>query len=182
MMEAFYNQKKNQYIFAANRCGTNFLNSPEVRRKGWNKQHYKLTIDQVTFEKTATALMVIRDPFERWCSWFENFVISENQISYQKIEILKWIDKFRVEVNEDSHTVKQSVLYTEKNLKFKEIMYIDMSDLNMFFGFDNKKHKPWSKKRYNQLPTDIRNLFEHEIKKIYQEDYEWMKNLPLLTF
>jgi hypothetical protein len=181
-MEAFYNKEKHQYILAVNRCGTNFLNSDVVKKLGWKKQNFLITIDRANFDLTATAVIIIRDPFERWCSWFDNFVLAENNIIWNQKTIIQWFEKFEKEMNDDSHTIKQSLIYTKKNIKFKKIEYINMTDLNIFLNVNKEKHQMSQKERFNQLPAELRELFLHQIKKIYCDDYQWIKSLPIQTF
>ena len=181
-MEAFYNQKKHQYVFVANRCGTNFLASDAIKNLGYSKQNFLLPMEQVKFDSDALAIFVIRDPYERWKSWFDIFFLNTYQIVWNKKNTTEWIEKFELDVNNDYHTEHQSLIYTRKNLVFKNVKYINMIDLNLFFETDAQQHQIFQKERFEKLPLEIQNIFEYRIKKIYQADYEWIEKLPVVVF
>ena len=180
MMEAFYNQEKNQYIFAANRCGTNFLNSKEVRKKGWNK--IDEPVEEIKIKEEAYVIKVIRDPFERWSSWFDDFILATDHRPWNTHRANNWLVEFSNTLDDNVHTMKQSKLYNNANIQVDQALFIKMEELNIFLEISNEKHQISSHENFYKLSNKIFSIFNIKIKSLYQEDYEWMKNLTLLTF
>jgi hypothetical protein len=182
-MEAFYNQEKNQYILAVNRGGTVFLNSISVRMLGWKK--VSSPIERWNIDCSSTVFKIIRDPYFRWCSWFDNFILADNPKPEWDIErAANWIKEFKVTLSEDSHTQKQSILFNLKNTKHthSKTFYVKMEDLNLFLGLSNQRHQTAGYERFRELPESVQRYFETEIKRVYRDDYDWIKKLRTLTF
>jgi hypothetical protein len=176
-LEAFYNKELNQYIFAANRCGTSFLNSEAVKNIGWKK------VNHVGPElNTATVVKVIRDPYERWICWFDNFVLHYSDIDWTVDQSNQWIKKFKKTLSNDLHTEKQSILLNSIKTGNSQIIYIHMEDLNIFLKISDQRHVINYRDRFENLPENSRKLFFFKIKKIYNEDYKWIKTLSFLKF
>ena len=179
-METFYNKEKNQYIFAAYRCGTNFLNSKPVRNQGWFK--VKIPVSGIIIKPETTVVKVIRDPFERWSSWFDNFVICNDYTHWTTQKAHSWLRNFEENLTYDSHTEKQSVMYNFENILSPNSIYVNMEDLNLFLGVSDKKHRVNSHENFYKLSNRVFSIFNIKIKTIYRDDYEWMKTLPILNF
>lgn len=179
-MEAFYNKTKNQYILAAYRCGTNFLASKPVRKLGWKK--IKIPVTDIQLNSETTVVKVIRDPFERWSSWFDNFVICDDHSPWTTKRAHEWLKNFETNLAYDSHTEKQSVMYNFENIQSPNSIYVNMEDLNLFLGLSDQKHRVSSHENFHKLPNKVFSIFNIKIKTIYKDDYEWIKNLQFVTF
>ena len=179
-MEAFFNKEKNQYIFAAYRCGTNFLSSKQVKNIGWDKLEIPVSDIELTHE--TSVVKVIRDPFERWSSWFNNFVIHNDHTQWPIKQANEWLKNFEKTFANDSHTEKQSVMYNFENIVTSNSFYVNMKDLNLFLNISNEKHKSSHHENFHRFSNDVLSLFNTKIKTIYHDDYTWIKNLPILTF
>jgi hypothetical protein len=186
-MEAFYNKKQDQYIFAAPRCGTSFLNSKVVKKLGWNKVNLvepKLDhFPTIPVQGTTMVVKVIRDPYERWRSWFDTFVLAYTNINYWTLEqSSKWLDEFEKTIFLDTHIEKQSILLNSIKTNSSEIIYIRMEDLNIFLKISDQCHVINYRDRFESLPANTRHFFYYQIKKIYRDDYRWIKSLPIINF
>jgi hypothetical protein len=182
-MEAFYNQEKNQYILATNRSGTFFLASNTVRNLGWGK--VDVSMSDLNIDKDAYVFNVVRDPFQRWCSWFDNFVLADSpKLEWNMKRAADWIKEFKVTLSEDAHTQKQSIFFNLENVKHEpsRTFYVKMEDLNLFLGLSNQRHQTAGYERFRELPESVQHYFETEIKIVYQDDYNWIKKLQTLTF
>jgi hypothetical protein len=178
-MEAFYNQEKNQYILAANRCGTVFLTSNVVKNLGWIK--INITANDLSLIETASVVKIIRDPYQRWRSWFNSFVLTKYKF-WNAIESKKWINNFKINYKDDYHTEKLSVIYNQPNLIKNNTLYLAMKDLNLFLKISNQPHQHNFCDYYSCLSQQVQFIFEREIKKLYYSDYDWIKKLQTLTF
>ena len=186
-MEVFYNNKQNQYIFTTNRSGTNFLNSEPVRKLGWEKVNdiiHELDSDPEIPERdnTTTVVKVIRDPYERWQSWFDTFVLRNSNIDWNISQSNQWLMEFKKTLSKDIHTEKQSILLKSINTGNSQIIYIHMEDLNIFLKISDQRHVISNCDRFEALPKSSCKLFLFKIKKIYQDDYKWIKSLPIQNF
>lgn len=179
-MEAYYHKQKNQYVFVAQRCGTNFLNSKLVRRLGWRKvdHHRKLKLDNDT-----VIFKVIRDPGKRFTSWLENFVLSEeNHIFYSVKQTHRWLMDFQRTMSLDPHTEKLCILYNISQIEQYKTVYVAMENLNLLLGVSPVPRIINFRKKLDKLPKEIQLILQHFTKNIYHDDYEWIKTLTLLTF
>jgi hypothetical protein len=179
-MEAFYNKEKNQYIFAAYRCGTNFLNSKPVRNQGWVKIDYYN--DKLNIDNNTQIIKIIRDPYQRWVSWFDHFVLANSKSNWNILYAREWLKEFEATLHLDFHTEKQSVLYNRETINVSQSIYVNMEDLNIFLKVSNQRHVINYRDRFENLPKNSRKLFLFKIKKIYQDDYKWIKSLPIKNF
>lgn len=179
-MEAFYHKEKNQYIFTALRCGTNFLNSKSVRKLGWKKINY---FQRLKLDKNTIIFKIIRDPSERFSSWLENFVLSEENHPFHSVkETYNWLVNFEKTISQNPHTEKLRVLYNVLQIKRCKTLYVAMEDLNLLVGTSPVSHVINVREKLNNLPQEIQLILQHFVKKIYHDDYEWIKTLTLLTF
>lgn len=175
-MEAFFNTPKNQYIFVANRCGSNFMASKQAKNKGWVQVKHSMKF--IKLRHYTTTVKVIRNPFERWCSWFNDF--SEN--NYLKLRTIEdannWIRKFKKRQPKDLHTQKQIILYNQKNLIPKtEEKYIRTENLKKFVSVDDSIHYSSIHPKLLLIPNEVFSYMFIAIKHIYQDDYNWINTL-----
>jgi len=180
-MEIFHNKVKNQYIFATNRSGTSFLNSDIVKKLGWKKK-YPIS-NKLKIDNTTTVVKVVRDPYDRWKSWFDMFVLDITDIDYWTLsQSHQWLDEFKKTFFLDVHTEKQSILLNSIKTNSNEIIYVRMEDLNIFLKISNQRHTTSYYNRFESLPANVRHFFYYQIKKIYRDDHRWIKSLPIHTF
>ena len=185
-MEAFYNNKQNQYIFTTNRSGSRYLNSITVKNLGWEKVDLaEPELDKlitIPLQDTTKIIKVVRDPYERWRSWFNTFVLQNSNINWDIDQSNQWLTEFKKTFSKDFHTEKQSILLNSIGTGSSQIIYIRMEDLNIFLKISNQPHVINYCDSFETLPESIRKLFLFEIKRIYQDDYQWIKSLPIRKF
>lgn len=177
-MEAFFNLGKNQYIIAPNRAGTSFLNSSAVRSLGWKKTK----IPTMRLNSEMTIVKVIRNPYERWNSWFDNFILADDTSSWPLDRAIAWADEFEKTLGNDPHTQRQSILLNSIKSGPEQTKYLQMEDINLFIGTSSQRHELTPRVRYSTLPATTVAFLNYKIKKIYSDDYNWIKNLQVLTF
>jgi hypothetical protein len=185
-LEAFYNKQQNQYIFTTNRTGSRYLNSITVKNLGWEKVDLvEPELDKlvtISLQDTTKIIKVVRDPYERWQSWFNTFVLTKSNIDWNIDQSNQWLADFKKTLSKDFHTEKQSILLNSINTGSSQIIYIHMEDLNIFLKISDQRHVINYCDKFETLPEGSRKLFFFKIKKIYNEDYKWIKTLSFLKF
>lgn len=179
-METFYNKQKNQYIFATLRCGTNFLNSKPVRKLGWKAA--KQNAHNLTPDHRASIIKVVRDPVDRWRSWFENFALDSDRDKWTLAYTVHWLKNFERTFSEDFHTAQQHIVYNSIKSTNCQTVYVRSEDLTLMIGLTDVPYKGNLHKNFYKLPQEIQYILLFQVRKIYQDDITWIKTLPIANF
>lgn len=171
-----YNEQTKETIISINRCGSGY-----VEDIGNNDEFsdWKLATDNTNFDG-YTVYQVVRDPWERWFSWFVNFVYEGSKIGLDlELETAKeFIHEFQQDFYYDPHIAFQSSMYklTCKFYNIKNPKCLDIMDLNkVIHKNDAKQHitTPWSDQIVAKPIVTV--FLRKSIRKIYYADYQWIR-------
>lgn len=131
---------------------------------------------------------VVRDPYYRWRSWFYSFYWDypdggPHPRDWTVDDARAWIKKFEIARHYNTHTGSQQILFDisfkEKNFKSHE--YIMMNDLDYYLGLSDYTRTNYDGHyiKEDQMHDEVINYLKEEIKRLYQDDYNWLKSLQI---
>lgn len=162
------------------RCGTNFLNSKPVRKLGWKSAEWD--VHNSTSDLCASVIKVVRDPIDRWRSWFENFVLDSDQDKWTLAYTVCWLNNFERTFSEDFHTAQQHIMYNSIKSATCQTVYVRSEALNLLLGLARVPYRGNRHRKFRKLPQEIQYILLFQIRKIYQDDIAWIKTLPVADF
>ena len=176
-MQIIYNEEEKIIICAVARCGTNFLIdiAPFINYK-------ELAHNSITDYSEYTIIKVVRDPYNRFVSWWYSFEgnlskIEDHPRTWSKEKVDQWIKKFKIDMHYDEHTGLQSILYYQYQDMNQNTMFVKLEDLNIFLGLSLERHQP---DLYNEHVINntmfINKIFNHA-RIFYKRDIEWYNQL-----
>ncbi len=178
-MDVLVNNEKKMVCCVLPRCGSNHVRSV-LKTVGWVERR---RVTKESFED-YTIIKIVRDPYERWVSWFYSFEWDDVPPikNWTVADAKQWLENFRVRHHYDEHTALQSMLYNFNNEYIcNNTCYVRMEYVDMYFGFTNQRHPSFVQHfaRMDETPLDVLEYFKHAIPKLYKPDYIWMKNLNI---
>jgi hypothetical protein len=187
-MEAIYNSETKTVIAANARCGSQHLR--RISRQLLYKQYHYFDYRFVKSLKTQDykLIHVVRDPYYRWRSWFYSFVwdlpYDDVKLSTWNLDDARaWIKKFEIARHYNTHTGLQQVLFDLhfKERDFKSHEYIMMNDIDYYLGLSDQTRINYDGHYFkeDQMNPDVVAYLKNEIIRMYQDDYVWLKSLPI---
>lgn len=178
-MDVLVNNEKKMVCCILPRCGSNHVRSV-LKTVNWVENRRVLI---KSFEDYK-IIKIVRDPYERWVSWFYAFVWDENSTikNWTVAEAEQWLEDFRVRHHYDEHTGLQSMLYNFNNPYINDnTHYVRMEYVDMYFGLSEQRHPSVVQHfpRIDETHPDVVEYFKHAIPELYKPDYNWMKNLDI---
>ena len=176
-MQIIYNEEEKIIICAVARCGTNFLYdiAPYI--------NYKiLENNSITDYSEYTIVKVVRDPYNRFVSWWYSF---EGNLSkaedhprlWSKEKVDEWIERFKIDMHYDEHTGFQSILYYQHKELNQNNIFVKMEDLNIILGLSPESRPPDLYKEQVINNTMFINKIFQLAKMFYKRDIEWYNQL-----
>lgn len=177
-MDILVNNQKKMVCCILPRCGSNHIRSV-LKTDRWVERRRSTAR---SFED-HTIIKIVRDPYERWVSWFYSFEWEElpHLKSWTVADAEQWLEKFRIRQHYDEHTGLQSMLYNVNREYLYNNCYVRMEYADMYFGFAEQPHQSYIQHfpRMEETPPEVTEYFKHTIPELYKLDYEWMKNLDI---
>jgi|TARA_R110000782_G_scaffold265743_1_gene359702 hypothetical protein len=174
------NHKEKMMIHAAHRCGSGYVSQVPAKLDNWkNEQYYNITGLEIDFNEYS-HVNIIRDPYQRWRSWFYDFHrfdekddIDKWNLSYTK----SWLDEFRYRMHYDMHTCLQKITYEDVVCR-TNAMYLHMEDLDIFLGIDHRQRIIDDRVSYENIMTPkVIGCLQKNIPLTYTVDYTWIQTL-----
>jgi hypothetical protein len=173
-----HNQRK--IICCPATCGTTFLHLHVLK-----SDEYEHIRGSWNIPKDYTIYRVIRDPMQRFYSWYSIYIVDKNQypdtahrfltepINENNIE--EWFKTFNTVMHYDEHTALQKYIHQFDN-RFNQgnIKYISSTHLQKFL---NTSADNYQEKIYNNF---LRNNIDKYLQEMYKEDVEWIKTLEVI--
>lgn len=185
-MEGVVNYKLNQIVVAAPRCGTNFLTNVSIQLPDWLKN---FTIEEIPLTEHMQLVKVVRDPIDRWISWFNCFILNDqlvmdielpfNTTSIKKID--QWCEDFKKVYYLDEHVMFQVELYNHPLLSHPNTRYLDIRNLTNFFQIKEPHQKSY-RDLFNLLPKLVKNKILANMRDHYREDSLWVNKVKSARF
>lgn len=178
-MDVIYNSTNRIILCALPRCGTNYIRRFASKSKDWrNGARFAPSFRY----HEHTIVKVVRDPFERWRSWFYTFGFDYcNPIHWTIDDAKKFIDDFSIKMHYDQHTGYQHILYTiDQNLNYNN-KFVTMEKVGIFLGDSGAPHNPGKQHDFREVdmnPSVIEYLYPR-IHELYRLDSNWIKSLDL---
>lgn len=166
-------------VCALPRCGTNYLNSFARKNQDWRANaRFGLAF---RFEE-QTVVKVIRDPFERWRSWFYSFAFDPNVHPFWTVDDSdKFIKNFDIMRHYDQHTGYQSILYNMDTRFNHNNIYVRMENIGVYLGDAGQPHSAGTMhaERERVMNDAVKDYMYSSIRQLYQNDHDWIKSLDL---
>lgn len=192
-MDLIVSQQRNEVIWALQRCGTNHLRA--IAASGisdWRPLFSYKHIDKLANTKVTR---IVRDPLQRWLSWFTSFVVEVNDSGSEhplenygcNVNVKQWdladarqfITQFEKVMHNDGHTVPQHIGYFEyENLNHNN-HFVLMENIDMYLQINRKQHQPAFKEVFYNLESSVQQYIMNTICNLYEKDYLWMNELDL---
>ena len=163
-------------------CGTSFLHLHVLKNEEY--EHYRGNWD---ISEEYTLYKVIRDPVQRWHSWYNKFFldnklpIEENQANTFGLEYINkknikvWFDHFKTVMHYDGHTGLQKYIhYNDKRFIGQNEKFILSNQLQVFLGNTKNAYKD---KVYDYK---LRNEIDKYLYDLYKIDINWIKTLEVI--
>lgn len=183
-MNILINKKEKYIVAVVPRCGSNYIKkiASYVGLKDITDLDLPKKIEDYKIIK------IVRDPIERFNSWFYNFVSypgkKNYEITWNKLETTKFFKKHIYNMNFDNHIKLQSLLYNKNTNLNQNVSYLLMENINAFFGIGNSQHTP-------AVPDFLKfediDYFNFCVNKCYKPDIKWFNSLntdtpPAMSF
>jgi hypothetical protein len=174
------NDDKKIMIHAVCRNGTNRLDNVACNIPEWNGISL-CDIQQQQYNE-FTHVKIIRDPYQRWRSWFYDFEAHDDiapdwtnkwNLAYAR----SWVEHFQYRMHYDTHTGLQKMLYEDPYCN-NNVMYLQMEDIDQFLGISNSRYNSSTRKIHeSRLAANVVSYLQHKIPYLYTADYAWIKTL-----
>ena len=192
-MDLIVSQQRNEVIWALQRCGTNHLRA--IAASGISD--WRLLFGYKNADKLASMKVtrIVRDPLQRWLSWFTSFIIqgnddgSENPLHeyYSNVDVKNWnlqdaklfFTEFEKIMHDDYHTIPQHIGYFEyENLNHNN-HFVLMENIDIYLQISRKQHQPEFKEVFYNLESTVQQHIMNTVCDLYEKDYLWMNELDL---
>ena len=166
-------------VYALPRCGSNYIVNFARSRKDWRSG---LKFSPLFKYQEHTIVKIVRDPFERWRSWFYTFGFDQcDPTLWGLSDAENFIKDFSIRMHYDIHTGLQNILYNiNPNLNYNNV-YVTMESVGIFLGDSGIPHVPGEQHnvREEAMNSDVKDYLYSSIRELYKSDTEWIKTLDL---
>ena len=183
----FYNEAKNLALL------TIAKNCSESIKQGVTKDF--VYYDTIDLPKDTTAIVIFRDPYDRWISGTVEYFAYPESVSYLstsehgvQLNLQQWLN--REPMPWDYHTSLQSVVYNYSNLDLKPYWFCNsvLEDINKDYNcFDEilVTHQGKLRKKYKKIIKEFINknqkVVESKLSTLYNVDYKFFNTLKFVN-
>jgi len=192
-MDLIVSQQRNEVIWALQRCGTNHLRA--IAASGISDWRLLFAYNKINNLTDMKVTRIVRDPLQRWLSWFTSFVIQGNDDGsanpllehYSNVDVKNWnvkdarlfFTEFEKNMYENNHTIPQHIGYFEyENLNHNN-HFVLMENIDIYLRISRKQHQPDFKEVFYNLESNVQQYIMNTVCDLYEKDYLWMNELDL---